>query len=425
MREFACAHHFAQISHPSKMPASARLFALAQVGMFSTVRAVAARVEASFVAGLVGDALALGGHYEYDAKKINEMVGSYTDYLAPGQKMGGATHGVGWGAANYHPGKVAGDGTDSGEVAVMLLEHLVEAKGRYTFDGYAAYWKAKIDEGYGSCNFQSVGRNAQTCPPNTKPGYLNGATRRTLEALASNPHAKGRARQQLAADTNCLVAATHFLPLFLVSADEEELVAHARTTVYLSHKNRDPLAAAEFLTRALYGIIHRGEGLRAALESAARVTGDAFITARLADAVRKVEEATDPSGSSSLSKVQPAWMQDDTAITSMARLWDVGKSEPIRVGKASPTEGALPASLYFALKYEASGLEAALTANANVGGDSAVRGMTIGMLLGAVHGLEGMPERWTTGLRSLPHVTRLFAQLREEAPPAATATPEL
>jgi hypothetical protein len=35
----------------------------------------------------------------------------------------------------------------------------------------------------------------------------------------------------------------------------------------------------------------------------------------------------------------------------MARLWDVGKSEPIKVGKASPTEGALPSALYFALKY--------------------------------------------------------------------------
>ena len=36
---------------------------------------------------------------------------------------------------------------------------------------------------------------------------------------------------------------------------------------------------------------------------------------------------------------------------SMDRLWDVGKSEPIRVGKASPTEGVLPSSIYIILKY--------------------------------------------------------------------------
>lgn len=36
----------------------------------------------------------------------------------------------------------------------------------------------------------------------------------------------------------------------------------------------------------------------------------------------------------------------------MARLWDVGKSEPIKVGKASPTEGTLPGAVYFILKYK-------------------------------------------------------------------------
>ena len=32
---------------------------------------------------------------------------------------------------------------------------------------------------------------------------------------------------------------------------------------------------------------------------------------------------------------------DDPALTSMARLWDVGKTEPIKVGKASQTEKLL------------------------------------------------------------------------------------
>lgn len=42
---------------------------------------------------------------------------------------------------------------------------------------------------------------------------------------------------------------------------------------------------------------------------------------------------------------------DDLAATSMARLWDVGKTEPIKVGKASPTEGTMPTSIYIILKY--------------------------------------------------------------------------
>lgn len=70
---------------------------------------VIARIQSSFKLGLIGDALALGGHYEYDARKILAS-GGYRDFSAPGE----ANNGIGWGTANYHPGKVAGDMTDSG-----------------------------------------------------------------------------------------------------------------------------------------------------------------------------------------------------------------------------------------------------------------------------------------------------------------------
>jgi hypothetical protein len=64
---------------------------------------VAARVRAALLGGLAGDALALAGHYEYDARVIAQKHGgSVTDFAAPG-----SNHGIGWGTANYHPGKRA------------------------------------------------------------------------------------------------------------------------------------------------------------------------------------------------------------------------------------------------------------------------------------------------------------------------------
>ena len=54
------------------------------------------------------------GHYEYDARKIKDSVGRFSELGAPGEGLGGTTHGVGWGRANYHPGKTAGDLTDAG-----------------------------------------------------------------------------------------------------------------------------------------------------------------------------------------------------------------------------------------------------------------------------------------------------------------------
>merc|ERR1711937_672112 len=80
---------------------------------------------------------------------------------------------------------------------------------------------------------------------------------------------------------------------------------------------------------------------------------------------------------------------DDLAITSMARLCDVGKTESIKVGKASPTEGVLPGSIYFIVKYD--DLYAAAKVNAEVGGDCASRAVAIGMVLGAARGLESIP----------------------------------
>merc|ERR1711937_145687 len=104
-------------------------------------------------------------------------------------------------------------------------------------------------------------------------------------------------------------------------------------------------------------------GAREAIEDVAKGSSN-FIRTKVKQAIDKVAEATDPTN-----KLSKEEYVDDLALTSMARLWEVGKTEPIKVGKASPTEGALPGSLYFILKYKDS-LEEALIANAGVGGDS-------------------------------------------------------
>ena len=76
----------------------------------------------------------------------------------------------------------------------------------------------------------------------------------------------------------------------------------------------------------------------------------------------------------------------------------MGKTEPIKVGKASPTEGTLPGSIYFIVRYQDNGgLAAAAQANAEIGGDNASRAVAIGMVLGAYEGLEGIPAKLGQG----------------------------
>lgn len=128
-------------------------------------------------------------------------------------------------------------------------------------------------------------------------------------------------------------------------------------------------------------------------------------------ALDKVEEASNPNN-----ELSGEEFVDDLALTSMARLWEVGKSEPIKVGKASPTEGTLPGAIYFIVKYESSLIDAA-KANAMVGGDNASRSIAIGMVLGAYHGVNGIPEKFRNTLNQWSHSETLldtFPLLREE-----------
>jgi hypothetical protein len=133
---------------------------------------------------------------------------------------------------------------------------------------------------------------------------------------------------------------------------------------------------------------------RDAIESVA-VRMSPFIASKVSQAIIKYHEAIDP-----LSTLSQEPFADDLALTSMARLWDIGRSEPIRVGKASPTEGTLPGAVYFILKYvdEEEGLKKALQANAMVGGDNASRAIAIGMVLGAYAGINAVPNAWRESL---------------------------
>merc|ERR1712046_150978 len=83
------------------------------------------RIKGAFFGTLVADALTLGSHYEYDASVIKKAYGgTIREYMAPGEQMGGTTHGVGWGRRNYHPGQGKGDQPDYGEYNILMLEYL-------------------------------------------------------------------------------------------------------------------------------------------------------------------------------------------------------------------------------------------------------------------------------------------------------------
>ncbi|MDF1880793.1 ADP-ribosylglycohydrolase family protein [Sulfurimonas sp. MAG313] len=340
-------------------------------------------IRGSFFGAIVGDALCLGSHYEYDAQKIWQAYGNapISKFMSPGEKMGGQTHGIGWGERNYHPGKKAGGTTDYGDYNILILEHLAQmgtpAK-EFSVDELIPHWKKRLENGWGS--------------------WICTMTKETYEQI------------RVGVDTKHLGGPSNAMALRHVAAhayyDDEDILAKVARQAMFTHKESSALGGGEFFARITHKVIN-GQTPQDAIEEVAIKMGGFFET-KTAQAIAKHKEATDP-----LTELSKEPFVDDLSITSMARLWDIGRSEPIRVGKASPTEGTLPGSIYFILKYanEEDGLNKALQANAMVGGDNASRSIAIGMVLGAHFGIEALNKQWKTSLEQNDYIEGLLAKL--------------
>lgn len=76
-------------------------------------------------------------------------------------------------------------------------------------------------------------------------------------------------------------------------------------------------------------------------------------------------------------------------------------------GAACGVNSALPGAVFTVLQHE-NDLRTALIENVMAGGDSAARGQTIGMLLGAYHGIEKIPEDWIQSLNCYQQLAQLW-----------------
>ena len=339
---------------------------------------LASRVKGAFFGAVTSDALSLASHYEYDATKIKKYYGKLDQFYGPGEKTGGQTHGVGWGARNYHggngrgPAKTAGENTDYGDYNLLMLEHFSETAKptprRIELGELIPRWQKWLE---------------------TWRSWICTQTKQTFQQVRQGvPH------DRLGGMSNAL--AIRHAAAYAFFEDEDDIVHAARTSMF-THRETTALDGAEFFARVTHRVLHAGQTPKEAIVAvAAEPTSSAFIKRKVQQALDKVAEATDPERSLSHEE-----FVDDLALTSMARLWDVGKTEPIKVGKASPTEGTLPGSIYFIVKYSEGDYEnpfaAAVQANAEVGGDSASRAIAIGMVLGAFQGVEAIPAKWGPG----------------------------
>merc|ERR1712086_202089 len=336
------------------------------------------QLQGAYFGALIADSLCLGSHYEYDAHKIKAAYGGPIDrFLGPGEMMGGQTHGVGWGQRNYHPGTVAGDQTDYGEYNVLVLEYLAgrdDSSAKFSVQDFLPVWADRLQ--------------------NSWKQWVCTQTRQAFQVMN-----QGGSIPQMAGGSNAM--ALRFASVFSAYADEEAVVDAAKKAMF-THGEPTAVAGCVFFAKLTFRVL-QGMDIKDAIAAVAQES-DSYIQGKVKQAFDKVAEATDPSKALSSEEYV-----DDLALTSMAKLWDVGKSEPIKVGKASPTDGTLPGSLYFILKY--GNFKEAVIANAMVGGDNASRAVAIGMVLGAKEGVDGFPEEWKSSLNHWDSSMKLLKKL--------------
>ena len=204
---------------------------------------------------------------------------------------------------------------------------------------------------------------------NNTRAYMDGASKRTLENLTA-----GIDHPSSSSD---LAGAARIAPLFAV-LDDAQLILAVRAQTALTHGDPQVIDAAEFFTRAALAICN-GSDFDEAFDAAASHPYD---------------------GLSVIDYLAEARQAADGDLTRAAG----------RIGLACNVTQAFPVSLAIALKHGTDPVTA-LTTNALLGGDSAARGMPLGLLLGAKHGVSAFPDHWRTDLRAGDEIDALLASI--------------
>jgi len=254
----------------------------------------------------------------------------------------------------YHPGKTAGDLTHYGDQAMALLGSL--ALHPHAWD-------------------QEVWRGDWATWARHTTAYKDGATTRSLENIDAGLTEPS--------DSNDLAGASRFIGLF-ARFDGDELIQAARAQTALTHGDPQVIDSAEFFARAALALADGAE-MGEALEEASSHPYDSL-------------PAID-------------WLNAGRAASEGDLEQEAGK-----LGLTCHVPEAFPLTLAVALKFEDDPV-AGLSKNAMLGGDSAARGILLGLLLGARHGIGGFPQEWSDQLSVAAEVDALLTLLGEGAQP--------
>lgn len=253
---------------------------------------------------------------------------------------------------SYHAGKKKGDFTHYGDQMLLLLESLATASG-FDQTQFAEAWQSFFDD---------------------YEGYRDKATLTTLGNMGERNSLLNNG-----SSSDDLGGAARIAPIVYRYANDMESAVHAaRHQTALTHNNPAVLDGAEFFVRLTLRTL-AGEKPSTAIS---HLLKDQFQNTDITDAV-------------SLGLAS----QDKDTRTIIAEF-----------GQMCSIEAALPGTIHLITRYE-NDFKDALVENVMAGGDSAARGMLVGMVLGAYLGIEAVPGDWLETLNARKKIVDLLISL--------------
>lgn len=250
---------------------------------------------------------------------------------------------------SYHSTKDKGDFTHYGDQAMVLLESIA-SKGLFDLQDFSSRWQALFRD---------------------YRGYYDQATKVTLSNLA-----QGKAINEAGAPSSDLAGASRIAPLVALYKDDlEALLNAAKAQTRMTHNNPLVIESAEFFGRVSWMVLG-GRSPAAAMKEIARERFD----------------------STPLS----LWVDEGIKSKVEESVFAIG-----RFGQSCHVDEAFPGIVHLISRYE-NDLKEALIQCVMSGGDSAGRGMVVGMVLGAHLGEKSLPQECLSSMKKKQEILKLL-----------------
>ncbi len=254
--------------------------------------------------------------------------------------------------ASFHHGKGKGEFTHYGDQTLLLMKSVASGNG-FDPEQFANDWCAFIK---------------------TYEGYIDQATKTTLENFKA-----GKDAETAGSESDDLGGPARMAPLIYFYRDDPVgLVEAVKHQTWMTHNGPEIVATAEFFARTVLSVLN-GDSPRAAMK---KVMDANFNRAPFNEWVAQGMDSDE--------------LDSRTAIKDFGQMCEV--------------QAAFPATIHLIAKYQ-DNFEQAMIENIMAGGDSAARGMITGMVLGAYHGMDNIPERWMKGVTAHDQIVELLNKI--------------